>query len=210
MTMENVEQDLMNVIPEVVTWFACEESEQTSVPPPRSTELAYHLPLSDAIQRLSRQPRTDSVYFEVIDQVKELVSQVVGKRSDILRRRPHDRGNRVLKARDGRILLFNPFASLNDGIAEEKSQGFFDVCNTPAWDTWVTFVEERDRRRGGYWQGGLGWDEYLVCWIPPKLVATADLGVQSNAEGCLSWADDGNLAMLSVARFANDGFLGRL
>jgi len=40
----------------------------------------------------------------------------------------------------GRFLLYFPDAELSDGAAEAESNGFFDVCNTPPWDTWLCLV----------------------------------------------------------------------
>jgi hypothetical protein len=72
----------------------------------------------------------------------------------------------------GRILAFLPGETLVDGAAEYESCGFFDAGNTPPWDVWI-----------GYHNG------VLVSWVPPKLLALADAGVNVNPEECLFWID---------------------
>ena len=37
----------------------------------------------------------------------------------------------------GELLLYFPDMNLADGAAEAETGGFFDVHNTPPWDTWV-------------------------------------------------------------------------
>lgn len=75
--------------------------------------------------------------------------------------------------RDGKLLLFTPQDSLADGAATLASDGFFDIDNVPAWDTWV------------YFDGKM-----LLSWIPPQLFPKVQSGIDANAEGCLRWADD--------------------
>jgi hypothetical protein len=81
----------------------------------------------------------------------------------------------------GRLLHFDPSASLSDGAAQVASEGFFDADNTPPEDTWVDFVEKPE----GRWTA---FDSYLVCWIPAELVEAAIAGIEANPEECLRWA----------------------
>lgn len=74
---------------------------------------------------------------------------------------------------EGRGLLFAPQDSLSDGAATVQSEGFFDVDNVPAWDTWVYF----DGRT-------------LLSWVPPQLISKVQSGVDVNPEGCIRWVDD--------------------
>jgi hypothetical protein len=73
----------------------------------------------------------------------------------------------------GRLLLYVPRENLCDGAAEVASHGFFDVDNTPPWDTWTCFFEK-----------------YLVSWVPPQLLDLADKGVDVNPEQCIFWAPE--------------------
>ncbi len=83
---------------------------------------------------------------------------------------------------DGRLLVYDPDDSLFDGVAEEVTRGFFDVDNTPPWDTWLGYVHERDE------EGWRPFDSYLVSWVPPGFIALADVGIQINPEECILWA----------------------
>jgi len=86
---------------------------------------------------------------------------------------------RPAEARDlagGRLLVHLPDDDLACGAAEGESRGFFDVFNTPPWDTWVAF--------GSGARGAV-----LVSWVPPCLVAAADAGIWANPEQCIVWLD---------------------
>jgi hypothetical protein len=66
-----------------------------------------------------------------------------------------------------------PHDSLSDGAATVQSEGFFDVDNVPAWDTWIYF----DGRT-------------LLSWVPAQLISKVQSGIDVNPEGCIKWADD--------------------
>ena len=55
----------------------------------------------------------------------------------------------------GLLLLYFPAPPDSEGHARAVSAGYFDVRDTPPWDTWVAYVEERMR-------------SYLVAWVPPE------------------------------------------
>jgi hypothetical protein len=84
----------------------------------------------------------------------------------------------------GRLLIYDPDGNLSDGAAEERTRGFFDVENTPPWDTWLCYVHARD---GEGWQP---FDSYLISWVPPELVVLAEAGIQINPEECILWAGE--------------------
>jgi len=77
---------------------------------------------------------------------------------------------------DGRLLLYTPDENLCDGAAQYTSKGFFDVDNTPPWDTWICFFEQ-----------------YLVSWVPPQLLELASQGIDVNPEQCILWAPETEL-----------------
>lgn len=95
------------------------------------------------------------------------VEKLVQQRSKLIRSQT---GNIGIQ---GRGLLFTPQDSLSDGAATVHSEGFFDVDNVPAWDTWVYF----DGRT-------------LLSWVPPQLISKVQSGIDVNPEGCIRWADD--------------------
>lgn len=89
----------------------------------------------------------------------------------------------------GRLLAFAPDDNLTDLAAEVATGGYFDSYNVPPWDTWVGYACEPGR-------------QYLVSWVPPVSVSTAEAGVLVNPERCLWWVDEekGGLATLLRSR----------
>lgn len=73
--------------------------------------------------------------------------------------------------------------------AETCSHGFFDSNDTPAWDTWVAYIQERERPDGytGYLRA------YVLCWIPPRFLELADAAISVNSNQCLSWVTQQNI-----------------
>ena len=127
----------------------------------------------------------DKRALSVVDGLAKAVSQVVQARHMIIRGQ-FDPGR---KLGPGRVLLFAPLMSLNDGIAGDLTAGFFDVHNCPAWDTWVSFIDTIDRRVSGLATRCHLWESCLVAFIPECSVAAVGQGVSANVEGCIAWAD---------------------
>jgi len=100
----------------------------------------------------------------------EAVEKLVYRRTELLRELEGDSSASAIR-NTGKLLLFTPNDSLSDGAATVASEGFFDVDNVPAWDTWLYFDERT-----------------LVSWVPPELIAKVQLGIDVNPEGCISWA----------------------
>jgi hypothetical protein len=75
----------------------------------------------------------------------------------------------------GRLMLYFPTPPHSRGTARNVSDGFFDDRDTPAWDTWVAYVEETSR-------------SYLVAWVPPFAFAQASAGIGA-AGRSLAWLD---------------------
>jgi hypothetical protein len=86
------------------------------------------------------------------------------------------------RANDGRILVYLPNVDLQDGAAEVATRGFFDVHNTPGWDTWIALFEDP---AAGSAQERL----CLLAFIPTVLVPLVDHGVDVNPEECIVWLD---------------------
>ncbi|MFN7770031.1 MAG: hypothetical protein ACK5WR_17230 [Planctomycetaceae bacterium] len=87
----------------------------------------------------------------------------------------------------GRLLCYFPDDTLSDGAAEHVSDGFFDYFNTPPWDTWVGYFEDRETR----------YDNYLLSYVPERLVALAEGGILVNPERCILWLEDTNVKLKS-------------
>lgn len=71
---------------------------------------------------------------------------------------------------EGRLMSYWPEENLACGGAEYASVGFFDVDNTPPWDTWVAFSGKA-----------------LLSWVPGELVDLASKGIEANPEACIAW-----------------------
>ncbi|MDQ3713836.1 MAG: hypothetical protein M3388_16675 [Acidobacteriota bacterium] len=85
----------------------------------------------------------------------------------------------------GRLLAYFPDVNLFCGASEDETNGFFDVDNVPAWDTWVAYFEE-GRSNDCY-------ASYLISWIPPQFVELVSKGIYVNPEECIVWLADANV-----------------
>jgi len=88
----------------------------------------------------------------------------------------------------GRFMLYFPDQNLCDGYAQQVSNGFFDVDNVPACNTWVSFFDETGHaltyaRR------------YLLCYVPVAALAAADAGIEGNPEECIVWLEQAEVAI---------------
>ena len=90
----------------------------------------------------------------------------------------------------GRLLCYFPDATLCDGAAEQESDGFFDVYNSPPWDTWI-----------GYFCDGtdsnIACNNYLLAYVPKELVLLAADGILVNPEECIRWLEDTDVKLRS-------------
>jgi hypothetical protein len=105
------------------------------------------------------------------------VRSVISSRSRHLRDVPGPGGVDALAG--GRPLVYFPDLQLADGAAEQATMGFFDVDNTPPWDTWVALL------RGNALGPSIA--DQLVCWIPPSFISLVERGIGVNPEGCIDW-----------------------
>jgi hypothetical protein len=95
----------------------------------------------------------------------------------------------------GRFLLYFPDEDLCDGAAQAASDGFFDVHNLPAYDTWISFFVEEGRTQRSS-------SRYLLSYVPPSMLSAADAGVEVNPEECILWLDRSDVAMRSIVERA--------
>lgn len=83
----------------------------------------------------------------------------------------------------GRLILFDPTASLGEQSSWTFSNGYFDRDNLPPWDTWIMLIPEsspvprNDLRRVA--------PSYLTAWVPRIYQQRAEAGIEVNEEGCL-------------------------
>jgi hypothetical protein len=93
----------------------------------------------------------------------------------------------------GRLVAFDPEATLSDGVANQDSEGFFDDDNCPPYDTWVLYVYEEAYGRSFIPPRPQKWESfesYLVAWVPPWFLERVDWGIAVNPEVCIMWLDE--------------------
>jgi hypothetical protein len=95
----------------------------------------------------------------------------------------------------GRLLAYFPDANLCCGAAEDETNGFFDIDNVPAWDTWVAYFAGGKRH---------SYTSYLISWIPPQFVELVSRGIYVNPEECIIWLADADADFALKLRF--EGF----
>ena len=97
----------------------------------------------------------------------------------------------------GRLLVFFPDEETGDGGAELQSGGFFDVHNTPPWDTWVGFFEDLHDE-----PTGLMVRSYLLAYVPAAFVGHVGRGIAVNPERCILWLEDSETALAALVQQA--------
>jgi hypothetical protein len=125
-------------------------------------------PVEDMLRSATLKPSFALNEFGTNAPWAEAVAEVVNKRSQLLSRTSPEEG--LERSTSGRLLLYYPHENLACGAAEFSSNGFFDVNNVPPWDIWVDFSERT-----------------LVSWVPPAFLEAAQMGIDVNPEGCISW-----------------------
>ena len=128
---------------------------------------------------------------------KNVVDDLARKRREILVQRAIEIGAPMKKSRKGRFLLYNPNLNhLYSGIPEVASNGFFEIDNSPPWDTWVAYIQQGEE---------VTWSDFLLCWIPAPFVLLASAGVSADNEldQCLVWADEITLPFTNRMREVN-------
>lgn len=104
---------------------------------------------------------------------KWVVESVTEQRSDALKESHQTQDDGI----GGRLLGYEPDGTVFDGASQSVTGGFFNVYDEPPWDLWIGYlVEIGDRAR-----------EYLVCWIPPTFINTAEDGIAVNPVACIDW-----------------------
>ena len=97
----------------------------------------------------------------------------------------------------GRLLIYFPDTDLACGAAEDQTGGFFDVNNVPPWDTWVSYWEDDEPNVDRFDS------EYLIAWVPPAFIESANEGINVNPEECIKWLADTSVELARVLRAEN-------
>lgn len=144
---------------------------------------------------------------------RAVVADVAARRAELLRA---DNAYTDILPPDlagGYLLVFAPKESDASGLSEGETDGFLDVCDVPAWDTWICYVHEpaipdpeqvrktQERYRAQYNRDGRedfeDWQppqsvSYILCWIPPQFAEMVGMGIDVNPMACIFWAADYN------------------
>jgi hypothetical protein len=121
----------------------------------------------------------------------EIVFSVVRNRALYLFSNPPDRFDAFDELERGKLLVYFPDVNLCCGAAQDESRGFFDVENTPPWDTWVALGVDRNAGKASPYR------TYLVSWVPSMMIQIAEAGIQANPERCLRWLTDAEVGAKS-------------
>jgi hypothetical protein len=93
-------------------------------------------------------------------------------RSSLIRDARIEMTNLAMAQTKGRLLLYEPLETVEDGAASAGSRGFFDIEDAPPWDTWVVYSEDS-----------------IFCWVPGSLAQSAQAGIDANPVDCIHWCD---------------------
>lgn len=81
----------------------------------------------------------------------------------------------------GRLIAYSPDSNLACGMSEVETKGYFDVNNTPPWDTWVALLDAPNSKH---------WESTLIAWVPLAFVPLVQAGIDVIPEQCVLWLDD--------------------
>lgn len=104
------------------------------------------------------------------------VESVGVRRADLLAFHRFNVTGVPLNSSQGRLLVVEINNSIWDGLSADESDGFFDVYDIPAWDTWIHL-----RHAEG--------NDALLCWVPSPLVELVGKGIFVNCTACIEWVD---------------------
>jgi hypothetical protein len=112
----------------------------------------------------------------------------------------------------GRLLLYCPSYRINDGLAEEATEGLLDATACPSPVVWLAYwIDELSIGKDGKeW----AWGDFLISWIPGRLCPLVDKGRGVDPVDCTLWADSQeaqrvpSIARLSDALGDTSRFLG--
>jgi len=113
--------------------------------------------------------------YQISGDAAKCVSALAARRGKLLRSSASTE-NRSAEV-NGRILLFYPYETLCDGVAHNRSSGYFDFWNIPPWDTWLSYEKATTGR------------DVLYSYVPAEFIAIADRGIQANPEQCIRWGE---------------------
>lgn len=81
----------------------------------------------------------------------------------------------------GKLLVYAPSRSLAEGHAALVTGGFFDVDESPPWDTWIwmqTGPSKPERE-----------EMLLACWVPHELINVVQAGIDVQSADWMRWLE---------------------
>jgi hypothetical protein len=122
-------------------------------------------------------PSLDEVGVEVLlkrmhASYQRAIYEINETRSTLVRDTNLEIADPALAQSIGKLLLYEPLETVTDGAAASSSRGFFDIRDTPPWDTWFLY------------SGGT-----IFSWVPESLVPNAQAGIDANPVDCIHWCD---------------------
>ncbi|MDE2420964.1 MAG: hypothetical protein KGO49_07285 [Gammaproteobacteria bacterium] len=97
------------------------------------------------------------------------------KRLNLIRTTLFENQELTLSDIHGKILVFYPELSLNDGLMCIASGGFIDENDCPPWATWF------------YYSLGTDDGSILYCWIPEAFIGIVNNAIDVDPYSCLRW-----------------------
>jgi hypothetical protein len=119
-----------------------------------------------------RPPVLPSSRLDAVDHVR---------RSRHLYRDDHASADAATIVAGGRLIAYSPDFNFACGMCEVETKGYFDVNNTPPWDTWVALLDAPNAKH---------WESSLIAWVPSVFVPLVQAGINVIPEQCVLWLDD--------------------
>ena len=79
----------------------------------------------------------------------------------------------------GKLLVYGPMSSLAEGHVAQVTRGFFDLDESPPWDTWIWLQTGPSTAKTE--------ETLLVCWVPPELIDLVQAGMDVQSAGWVRW-----------------------
>jgi hypothetical protein len=195
--------ELSRLLAETIAWCRLHVSVDD---PSRSLRTPHLRPTNLAIN--ANQGGNFGYEWGTVEENQVLVSDLAGRRAQLLRAEnayPHSLQPDLA---GGRLLIADPEESDWCGLSIHETAGFIDDFDVPAWDTWACYLHETitpdpqqvrksqealcaSYGRDSYadWQPASS-VSYILCWIPPQLIAMVEMGIRVNPVECFFWATE--------------------
>ena len=119
-------------------------------------------------------------------ELQELLAAIAAERIHLLQQMGQYPTTPAPDLAGGKLIFYAPDQNLAEGCEAEESGGFYDLYAGPPWDTWLCYIQATTPYRGeqAHW-----YDEFIIAWVPPELLAVAEIGLQTTTTESICWAD---------------------